>query len=125
MATVLWVALGGGLGAMGRYGAGVVTRALVPDHVWPLATFGINVVGSICIGVVFVLLERGMIHEVNRPFLLVGLLGGFTTFSTFSLELMHMAERGAWGHAATYVMLSVLSCFIGVLAGAHIVRSLT
>jgi len=123
--SVLWVALGGSLGAVARYGGNVLTRALLPDHSWPIATFSINLLGACCIGALYVLLERQLINEAARHFLLIGLLGGFTTFSTFSLELMHMTGRGAWGQALGYAVLSVLCCALGAVGGAQLVRSLT
>ncbi len=125
MLTLAWVALGGAVGSVARYGVGVLVKTLLPGHTWPVATFGVNLLGAFAIGVLFVLLERQMVPEFARYLLVVGLLGGFTTFSTFSLELMHLASRGAWGHALGYALLSVLSCLLGAVAGAQLVRSLT
>ena len=118
---LVWVALGGALGACARYGTAVGVHHLIGGG-WPIATLAMNVLGSVGIGALFVLLEREAVHELVRPLLLVGFLGGFTTFSTFSLEMLNMVERGAWGLAAGYALISVLSCFAGVLIGAAMMR---
>ena len=125
MASFLWVALGGSLGAIARYGAGELIRAYYSESTWPIATLSVNVLGSLGIGIVFVLLERHCVHEALRLVLLVGFLGGFTTFSTFSLELLLMMERGEWTLSVGYAFISLISCFAGVYLGAQFARGLT
>jgi len=117
------VAVGGSLGAMARYATGILVRDYVTDS-WPLATLLVNVAGSLGIGAVFVLLERGAIHADSRSLIVVGFFGAFTTFSTFSLELLHMAERGEGSHAALYALLSLGSCFAGAALGVFAARTL-
>ncbi|MDG1066434.1 MAG: fluoride efflux transporter CrcB [Luminiphilus sp.] len=124
MGSILWVALGGSLGAVARYGAGQLIKAVYPDASWPIATLSVNVLGSLGIGLVFVLLERHCVHEAARLVLLVGFLGGFTTFSTFSLELLLMMERGEWVLSLGYAFISLASCFAGVYFGAQLARGL-
>ena len=124
MGAFLWVALGGSLGAVARYGAGELIRSNYSESAWPIATLSVNVVGSLGIGIVFVLLERHCVHEAARLVLLVGFLGGFTTFSTFSLELLLMMERGEWALSVAYAFISLISCFAGVYFGAQFARGL-
>jgi len=116
MLNVLLVALGGGLGAAGRFGVSlaVPTRA----DAWPWATFGINVAGSLLIGVLAGWLSsRGEAGEPWRLFLGVGVLGGFTTFSAYSLETMRMIERNDWIGASTYSIGSVIAGLAAVAIG--------
>jgi CrcB protein len=124
MGSLLWVAIGGSLGAVARYGSGQLVKALYPHTHWPIATLSVNVLGSLAIGAVFVLLERHNVHEAARLVLMVGFLGGFTTFSTFSLELLLMMERGEWGLSMVYALISLMSCFAGVFLGAQFARGL-
>lgn len=119
---LIWVALGGALGACARYLAGLGIHSFLGSS-WPVATLTVNLLGSIGIGAVFILLEKGQLHEIARPLLLVGFLGGFTTFSTFSLELLVLVERGSWGGALTYAATAVMACFVGVFIGTLIARA--
>ena len=106
ISTLSLVALGGAIGAALRYLAGVGILRLVGLHDFPVAILTVNVVGSFLMGAFVVLAaERGLTHL--SPFVMTGLLGGFTTFSAFSLETMTLIERGATGQAALYVLLSV------------------
>ena len=106
ISTLSLVALGGAIGAALRYLAGVGILRLVGLHDFPVAILTVNVVGSFLMGAFVVLAaERGLTHL--GPFVMTGLLGGFTTFSAFSLETMTLIERGATGQAALYVLLSV------------------
>ncbi len=123
MSALFWVALGGSLGAVARYGAGQLIRSTLPYISWPVATLTVNVLGSLGIGIIFILLERHHVHDAARLVLLVGFLGGFTTFSTFSLELLLMMERGDWALAMGYAFVSLVSCFAGVYFGAQLARS--
>lgn len=117
------VACGGAVGAVARYGVGILVRTHLIDS-WPLATLLVNVAGSMGIGVVFVLLERGVIHVDARGLIVVGFFGAFTTFSTFSLELLHMLERGELSHAAAYALMSLGGCLLGVVLGVQAARYL-
>ncbi|APG45870.1 fluoride efflux transporter CrcB [Phaeobacter porticola] len=104
--SVLYVALGGAIGAACRYltGLGVVRLFGVGD--FPLAILMINVIGSFVMGAfVAAAAHKGLTHL--SPFVMTGLLGGFTTFSAFSLETANLIERGTLGQAALYVLLSV------------------
>lgn len=118
------IALGGAGGAVARFGTGLLVREYVALN-WPLATFLVNVLGSVGIGVVFILLERGIIHLDIRSLIVVGFFGAFTTFSTFSLELLHMIERGDGLHALLYAAMSLGGCLLGVGLGVYSARLLT
>ena len=111
--TLLQVALGGAIGAAMRWSVGLaVARAWAPG--FPVATLSVNVLGGFAMGIVAaVIAGRDMGHMA--PFLMVGVLGGFTTFSAFSLETITLIERGAVGHAVLYVGLSVFLS-VGALA---------
>lgn len=121
MSNFLLVALGGGLGAAGRYGVSLALPARPGE--WPWATFGINVVGSLLIGVLAGWLStRGDAGVPWRLFLGVGVLGGFTTFSAYSLETLRMIERGEWQMALLYALGSVLAGLAAVAVGAELAR---
>ena len=121
MFNVLLVALGGGLGAAARFGVSLA----VPSRAdaFPYATFLINVGGSLLIGLLAGWLSmRGDAGEAWRLFLGVGVLGGFTTFSTYSLETMRMIERSDWIGASTYAIGSVLAGLAAVAIGMMIAK---
>ena len=119
MNPFLQVALGGAIGATARYG---VYRA-IPVTGFPVATGVVNVLGSLAMG----LLAALMAHRWNNhyaPLLLTGVLGGFTTFSAFSLDALTLWERGQGGAALIYILASVGLSIAAVLAGMAIGRGL-
>lgn len=109
MLPYLLVFLGGGVGAALRFGAGTLwLRAAGPSHLWG-ATLVINALGGLLMGaLVAFLAARAEGGERLRQLVAVGVLGGFTTFSTFSLELTAMLERRAYGLAGAYALASVV-----------------
>ncbi|MGO3345287.1 MAG: fluoride efflux transporter CrcB [Marinomonas sp.] len=116
------IALGGATGALGRYGT---TRWINTywHHHFPLATMLINVLGCFLMGVAFVVIsERIPSLEPYRPLIMVGLLGAFTTFSTFSLEIISLINMQAWLSAAGYLLLSCGLGILGVAAGIALAR---
>ncbi len=119
MQQLLFIAVGGALGALARYGLATRVHALWGGY-WPVGTLLVNAMGSLAIGVIFVLLERSAIHPDWRSVVMVGFLGAFTTFSTFSLETVELWERGHVGLAVAYglgsTVLCVCSAAVGVLA---------
>ncbi len=117
--SLLSVALGGAIGASSRFLLGSV---LARDG-FPVAILTVNVLGSFAMGIAVVLLGRAGLTQW-QPFLLTGVLGGFTTFSAFSLETVMLAERGAPVQAAIYVSLSVGLSLSTLLAGLWVARSL-
>lgn len=123
MQAFLLVGIGGALGAMARYGAGVVVGQLWRTS-FPLATLLINVVGSLAMGLLVGWLARTLPpgQDEIRLFVAVGILGGFTTFSAFSLDVTLLFERGAVAHALAYVAASVLLSIGALVAGQQLVR---
>ncbi len=113
--------MGGALGAAARYGIGVwVFRLAGPG--FPLGVLTVNILGSFLMGaVVGIAAERGLPQW--QPFLATGILGGFTTFSAFSLEAVTLWERGATSQAALYVALSVGMSIAALVAGLAITRA--
>lgn len=127
LASSLYVAAGGAVGAWARYSVGVLwTRALGPiaASAFPWATLTVNLVGSFAMGLLAGWLARHGSHgEGWRLLLGVGLLGGFTTFSAFSLEVASMATRGALGTAALYAAVSLAGGIAGLFVGLAVMRT--
>ncbi len=123
MTPLLQVALGGAIGASARYLTGRATVQLF-GHGFPWGTFLVNVAGSFLMGVLVVSLAH---LSANRfaPLLMTGILGGFTTFSAFSLDAVTLWERGQATLAAVYVGASVILSIAGIFAGMTLARSLT
>lgn len=119
----LLVGAGGALGAMARYGFSILIGRLWPMG-FPLATLLINIVGSIAMGLFVGLMAKLLPanQEELRLFVAVGIFGGFTTFSSFSLDTIVLIERGELIQAITYVALSVVVCLIGLYLGLLITR---
>lgn len=107
MSGLLWVGLGGGLGAMARHAVALGLGAPAPGR-FPWATLVVNVSGCLAIGLLAAAWARAAVPEPTRLFLATGLLGGFTTFSAFGLESLALLRRGDPGLAALYVAASVL-----------------
>ena len=122
MTTLLQVAVGGAIGATARYLTGTVAmRVMGPGFPW--GTFTVNVVGSFLMGVLVVALAESLDNRLAH-FYMTGLLGGFTTFSAFSLDALVLYERGAMGTAALYVMSSVVLSLLAIGLGLVVGRSL-
>ncbi len=120
---LLSVALGGAIGASLRHLFGIGVLRVLGSTSFPVAILSVNVVGSFLMGVFAVLAaQRGLTHL--SPFVMTGVLGGFTTFSAFSLEAVSLYERGDVGQAAAYVALSVVLSVLGLMAGIWITRGL-
>ena len=120
--TLLQVAAGGAIGAAARYATGVGVARIFGATGFPLGVLTVNVVGSFLMGVLVVWLARKGLAHLN-PFLMTGILGGFTTFSAFSLEAVTLFERGQVGQAALYVLLSVVLSIGGLVAGLWLMRA--
>lgn len=120
--TLLMVAAGGALGATARHGVGVAMARIVGPG-FPVGVLSVNIVGSLLMGLfVGLATQRGLNHL--SPLVATGFLGGFTTFSSFSLEAVTLWERGAAGSAAIYVGASVVVSIGGLVAGLALSRSL-
>lgn len=126
----LLVALGGGTGAVLRFQLGRMVGKYFPAAAtaFPFATLAANVIGSLCMGVLVGWLARhgaakGMGAEGWRLLLGVGMLGGFTTFSSFSMEIILLWDRGAAGLAITYAAVSLAAGVIGMVLGLMLMRA--
>lgn len=122
MPVVLWVALGGGIGAAARHGVNVWSgRMLGTDFPWH--TLIVNVAGCFIMGVLTGLLALKLnLSQEARAFLTTGILGGFTTFSAFSLDVALLMERKAHLAAGAYAAGSVVLSLAAVFAGLHLIR---
>jgi len=114
---VISVAIGGALGAVARYLIGLTM-------VFPLGTLAVNIVGSFAIGLVWAFcVSRGF--QAWLPVLMTGFLGGFTTFSAFSLDTLRLVEGGRIGAAGGYVLVSVLLSLIACALGLWLAKGMT
>lgn len=122
---ILWlaVAIGGAFGAVARYGVSVACVGLHPK--FPIATLIVNVLGSFAIGVLYVLIvEKGVLPPIWRHALMIGFLGAFTTFSTFSIETLHLLQMGHWQTAVFYLVSSFLLSICAVFAAIVLTEKL-
>jgi len=125
MLEFLWVALGGALGSVGRYlFSGLVARHIGESFPW--GTIFVNVTGSFLIGLFFTLTApegRWLVPSAFRQqFFMLGVCGGYTTFSSFSLQTLNLVEDGQWLYAGANVLVSVVSCLVAVWVG-HLVAT--
>jgi len=124
MVYSLAVAVGGALGAVSRYWLMLWIGSLAGTR-FPWGTAVVNVLGSVVIGMLYVLIsERLLLSEQWRSLLVVGYLGAFTTFSTFSLDTLLLLQDGRWLPALGYVAGSVLLCLAGAWLGMLLMRAL-
>ena len=117
MTTLISVALGGAIGSVLRYLVGLTVA-------FPLGTLTVNVIGSFAIGLIWVhLADRGLQHWL--PFVMTGLLGGFTTFSAFTLDALRLVEEGRVTAAGAYVLASLVASVLACAVGIWIARGMT
>jgi CrcB protein len=118
MERALWVGVGGFIGTVLRYGLGGLVGRWKAGWTFPLETLVINVCGCFVIGMLAALSEsRGILTGTTRAFLFIGVLGGFTTFSTFGYETFQLMRDGQWGSAGFSVGLQLVLGVGGVAAG--------
>ncbi|MBB4173255.1 fluoride efflux transporter CrcB [Sulfitobacter noctilucicola] len=121
ISTMFLVAFGGAIGAALRFAAGMGVLRLTGVSDFPLAIIAVNILGSFLMGVfVVAAAHRGLTHL--SPFVMTGILGGFTTFSAFSLETVTLMERGNYGAAGLYVALSVVLSIAALMLGLWLAR---
>jgi fluoride exporter len=117
--TYLWIGIGSALGGMGRYACSRAV-ALRFGETFPWGTLAVNVVGSMVIGLIAALAapeSRVMISSNARQFIMVGLCGGFTTFSSFSLQTLELIRNRDFAEASGNILLSVAACMAAVAIG--------
>ncbi|MGC8202203.1 fluoride efflux transporter CrcB [Aliiroseovarius sp. PTFE2010] len=119
--TLLQVAAGGAIGASARYLTGVGMVRLFGLPTFPLGVITANVLGCFVMGVLASVLALRSGAHLN-PFLMTGVLGGYTTFSAFALEAVTLYQRGQGGIAVTYVLASVVLSILALVAGAYTAR---
>ena len=125
--NLLCVAVGGGLGAVCRYLCGLIPVAECGG--FPIMTLLINFVGALLIGIIAEIADSAANAYFNISdkvilLLKVGFCGGFTTFSTFSLEMFNLVDRGKVWLALAYALVSVVICFAGVLLGRYLIKTI-
>lgn len=119
MKEILLVAVGGALGSVARYSLSGYILHHTLQHKFPYGTFAVNVIGCLLAGILVGLAEKhDLISMEGRIFLLTGILGGFTTFSAFGVETIHLIRRGDFLVASSYVVFSVL-CGVAALSVAY------
>jgi CrcB protein len=124
MKHLIFIALGGAGGALARHWISSLVHNSATSH-FPWGTLTVNLLGSFFIGLMYVVIvERGLIHPDWRSVTMVGFLGAFTTFSTFSLETISLMENGQPVAALGYVLLSVFICILAVWLAMSLARLL-
>src|SRR5688500_7354389 len=114
MMNTVWVGLGGALGSIARYHIGRIAMARAPSFPW--GTLAVNLLGCLVISILMQLVMRGRLQEEARVALGIGLIGGFTTYSSFNFEMIALAHSGHWGRAVVYVAATFFGCLaLGVL----------
>ena len=106
------------MGAVLRYWLGAVVQPASPHAAFPLGTIVVNVIGCFAMGAVVQVIEaRGALDPHTRAFVLVGVLGGFTTYSSFNYETLHLAQSGSGGLAVANVALTLVTCLLAGVGG--------
>ena len=126
MASYIWIAIGSALGGMARYWcSGVVARLI--GETFPWGTMTVNIVGSFIIGFFATLTEpdgRVFADTLTRQFVMIGFLGGYTTFSSFSLQTLNLVQDGEWWLAGANIALSIVACLVAVWLGYVLASSI-
>lgn len=124
MTTWLAIALGGAVGALSRYGLMNLVATMLGNRL-PWGTLLVNISGSLLIGVLYVLVSEKMLLSADaRALLVVGFLGAFTTFSTFSLDTILLIQQGWLVQAIAYMLASVMICVLATWLGMALARLL-
>lgn len=120
--TLLLIGFGGGIGSMLRYLTSVLTTKLL-YHNFPLATFLVNIVGCLLVGLLVGIFEQRQLLDSNLKYLFItGFCGGFTTFSAFSLESFTMFQNGNYLFAVLYITASILFGLLAVWGGFSLIK---
>ena len=126
MNNLVLIFLGGGAGSLARYGLMQVINRSMPGSNFPWHTLGVNIVGAFIMGILIEILAlRISLPAATRYLLVTGFLGGFTTFSAFSMETALMLERGDYVNSATYIAASVIGTIAAVFIGSTLIRTIS
>jgi CrcB protein len=126
MAAYLWIAVGSALGGMARFWCSGLAARLIGET-FPWGTLLVNVVGSFIIGFFATLTGpdgRVFVDALTRQFVILGICGGYTTFSSFSLQTLSLVQDGEWWLAGANIALSLIACLIAVWAGYALAASI-
>jgi CrcB protein len=126
MAAYLWIAMGSALGGMARFWCSGITARLVGET-FPWGTILVNVVGSFIIGFFATLTGpdgRIFVDTLTRQFVMLGICGGYTTFSSFSLQTLSLLQDGEWWLAGANIAVSLVACLLAVWAGYALAASI-
>ena len=126
MASYFWIAIGSALGGMARYWCSGVAARLIGET-FPWGTIIVNIVGSFIIGFFATLTGpdgRIFADTLTRQFVMIGFCGGYTTFSSFSLQTLALVQDGEWLLASANIALSVMACLLAVWAGYALAASI-
>ncbi|CCK76049.1 CrcB protein homolog, putative [Oleispira antarctica RB-8] len=122
--TLLWVGLGGALGAMARFSLATAIFKWI-GKAYPYGTLSVNLIGSFAIGMAYIwLVENELGGDASRHFIMIGFLGAFTTFSTFSLESLTLLQQGRMTAFLTYIALSLIGCMLATALGMILTKQL-
>jgi CrcB protein len=126
MLSYVWIAIGSALGGMARYGCSGLAARLIGET-FPWGTIIVNVLGSLIIGFFATLTGpdgRIFADTLTRQFVMIGFCGGYTTFSSFSLQILNLVQDGEWWLAGANIALSVVTCLVAVFAGFALAASI-
>ena len=118
---LLLIGSGGFVGSILRY---VVSQSVQNKFLssFPYGTMSVNIIGSLLIGIVYGLVEKGNLSPEARLFLATGILGGFTTFSAFTLDALNLLQEGLWLESISYILLSVVLGVVAAFLGIFIIK---
>jgi CrcB protein len=119
MQSYLWIAIGGALGSVARYWCSGVAARLIGET-FPWGTLTVNVIGSVIIGFFATITGpdgRLLVGTIPRQFVMIGICGGYTTFSSFSLQTLNLLNDGEWLYAGLNIVASVVLCLVAVWLG--------
>lgn len=118
----LFVAFGGAIGASLRFFINNVAVQVFGKS-FPFGTLSVNIIGSFLFAIIYSLIERGLIQEVPwRALVMVGLLGAFTTFSTFSFDTIALLQQGAWVKSLINILMNVICCLLATWLGLQLFK---
>jgi CrcB protein len=124
MINIMYIAAGGALGAVMRFLVSTGIHSLL-GRGFPYGTLTVNVLGSFLMGILFIFLtERSSLGPEWRALILIGFLGAFTTFSTFSIETLNLIENGAMARAMANILVNVITCILATWLGIILGRQL-